>query len=60
MTNEEIRNLCLENEQELFEKYFGNIVLTEEIGEEYPKELPLKIEAEYRTFLETLWKDYAP
>lgn len=60
MTNEEIRNLCLEKEQELFEKYFGNIVLTEEIGEEYPKELPLKIEAEYRTFLEALWKDYAP
>ena len=60
MTNEEIRNLCLEKEQYLFEKYFGNIVLTEEIGEEYPKELPLKIEAEYRTFLEALWKDYAP
>ena len=65
MTNEEIRNLCLEKEQELFEKYFGNLVKEaacekpETIGD-YKLELPLKIEAEYRTFLEGLWKEYAP
>ena len=31
----------------------------ETIGE-YTKDLPLKIEGEYSTFLEGLWKEYAP
>lgn len=31
----------------------------ETIGE-YTKDLPLKIEGEYKTFLEGLWRDYAP
>lgn len=31
----------------------------ETIGE-YTKDLPLKIEGEYRIFLEGLWKEYAP
>lgn len=26
----------------------------------YTKDLPLKIEAEYRVFLEGMWKEYAP
>ena len=65
MTNEQIENLCKEKEQELLKKYFGKLVeeaskeRPEEIGE-YTKDLPLKIEAEYRTFLEELWKEYAP
>jgi hypothetical protein len=65
MTNEEIRTLCKEKEDVLLEKYFGNLAKeaacekTETIGD-YKLELPLKIEAEYRTFLEELWKDYAP
>lgn len=65
MTNEEIRTLCKEKEEVLLEKYFGNIVKEaalekpETIGD-YKLELPLKIEAEYRTFLEGLWKEYAP
>lgn len=65
MTNEEIRTLCKEKEEVLLEKYFGNLVKEavcekpETIGD-YKLELPLEIEAEYRTFLEELWKDYAP
>lgn len=65
MTNEEIRTLCKEKEEVLLEKYFGNLVKEaalekpETIGD-YKLELPLKIEAEYRTFLEGLWKEYAP
>lgn len=49
----------------MLNKYFGNliheaaIVRPETIGE-YTKDLPLKIEGEYRIFLEGLWKEYAP
>lgn len=65
MINEEITRLCKEKEQELLNKYFGNLIREaavkrpETIGM-YTKELPLKIEAEYKTYLEGLWKDYAP
>ena len=65
MTNEQITKLCKEKEKELLNKYFGNLVKEaaeerpETIGE-YTKDLPLKIEAEYRAFLEELWKEYAP
>ena len=56
-------NLCKEKEQELLDKYFGNLVheaaieRPETIGE-YTKGLPLKIEAEYCEFLEGLWEQY--
>ncbi len=49
----------------MLDSYFGNLVKEasevrpETIGE-YTKDLPFKIEAEYRVFLEGLWKDYAP
>lgn len=65
MNTEEVINLCKEKEQELLNKYFGNLVKEaaverpETIGE-YTKDLPLKIEAEYRAFLEELWKEHAP
>ena len=65
MNTEEVINLCKEKEQELLNKYFGNRVKEaaverpETIGE-YTKDLPLKIEAEYRVFLEDLWKEHAP
>ena len=65
MTNEQIEKLCKEKEQDLLEKYFGNLVKEaaierpETIGE-YTKDLPLKIEAEYKTFLEALWEEFAP
>lgn len=65
MTNKQIVCLCKEKEQELIDKYFGNLVKEAAIGRpevigEYTKELPLKIEAEYCVFLEGLWKEYAP
>lgn len=65
MTNEHIRQLCKDKEQELLRKYFGNLTREaaierpETIGK-YTKDLPLKIEAEYKVFLEELWKEYAP
>lgn len=63
MEREQIRTLCLQKEQELIDKYFGNLVYEaaieqpETIGE-YSKELPLKIEMEYYNYLEYLWKEY--
>lgn len=65
MTTEQIKALCKEKEQELLYMYFGDLVKQaaiyrpETIGE-YTKDLPLKIEAEYKAFLEDLWKKYAP
>ena len=65
MANEHVIALCKEKEQKLLNKYFDNLVREaaverpETIGE-YAKDLPLKIEAEYRVFLEELWKEYAP
>ena len=65
MTSQEIANLCEVKQNQLIEKFFGNIVREaaierpETIGK-YTKELPLKIEAEFRTFLEELWKEHAP
>ena len=65
MTPQEIASLCEEKQNQLLHKYFGNLVheaaieRPETIGK-YIKELPLKIEAEFRTFLEELWKEYAP
>lgn len=65
MTPQEIVNLCETKQNQLLSKYFGNLVheaaieRPETIGE-YTKDLPLKIEAEYRTFLEELWKEHAP
>lgn len=63
MEREQIRTLCLQKEQELMDKFFGNLVYEaaieqpETIGE-YSKELPLKIEMEYYSYLEYLWKEY--
>ena len=65
MIPQEIVSLCEEKQNQLLHKYFGNLVheaaieRPETIGE-YTKDLPLKIEAEYRTFLEELWKEHAP
>ena len=65
MTQQEIASLCEEKQNQLLHKYFGNLVheaaieRPETIGE-YTKDLPLKIEAEFRTFLEELWKEQAP
>lgn len=59
-----IEILCKEKEQELLNKYFGNLsdeaarVCPETIGE-YTKDLPLKIEAKFREYLVELWKQYS-
>ena len=65
MSNEQIERTCIDKEEELLKKYFGN--LTEEAAKErpetigeYTKDLPQKIEQEYYAFLDGLWKQYAP
>lgn len=65
MTPQEIANLCDTKQNQLLNKYFGNLIHEAaierpEIIGEYTKDLPLKIEAEFRTFLEELWKEHAP
>lgn len=65
MENEQIERLCKEKEQELLDRYFGDLVKQaakerpETIGE-YTKDLPLKIETEFKVYLEHLWEKYAP
>lgn len=60
-----IEILCRKKENELLDRYFGNLIKEaaferpETIGE-YTKDLPLKIEAEFRSYLEDLWKEYCP
>ena len=64
-TKEEIAKLCKEKELDLLDKYFGNldkeaiIERSETIGE-YEKELPLKIEAEFKEYLLGIWKEINP
>ena len=65
MNKEIVEKYCKEKESQLLDEYFGNLVKEaaverpETIGE-YTKDLPLKIESEYRAYLEDLWKEYAP
>lgn len=65
MTNEEIERLCEDKSQALIDKYFGNlqkeaaVERPETIGD-YAQDLPLKIESEYKSYLEELWKEVAP
>lgn len=65
MTTEQIAKLCKEKELELLDKYFGNldkeaIVERPETIGEYEKELPLKIEAEFKEYLLSIWKGINP
>lgn len=56
-----IEILCRKKEQELLNKYFPNgfgSSNSETIGE-YTKDLPLKIEVEFREYLIELWKEYS-
>lgn len=60
-----IEILCKDKEQELLNKYFGSSLThgatlgrQETIGG-YTKDLPLKIEAEFREYLVELWKKYS-
>ena len=65
MDTKQIEKLCENKEKELMNKYYGNLVFEaaierpETIGE-YTKDIPLKIEAEFRSFLEELWQKAAP
>lgn len=65
MDKTQIKELCIKKEKELLDKYFGNIVNEAaheqpESIEGYDKELPLRIECEYKEFLRTLWEEITP
>ena len=60
----DIETLCRDKERELLDRYFGN--LTKEAAVErpetigtYTKDLPLKIETEFRDYLIGLWTEYS-
>ena len=56
-----VEKLCRNKEQELLDKYFpksGGDVMSQTI-EEYTKDLPLRIEAEFKDFLTGLWKEHS-
>lgn len=61
MTIAEIQAICLKQQMALLNKYFGNLAheaaieRPETIGK-YTRDLPLKIEAEYRKFLKDMWE----
>lgn len=63
MDIETIKERCSEKSDALLDKYFGNLVkeaavdCPETIGD-YENDLPLRIEAEYRTFLKGLWDSF--
>ena len=65
MTLQQIENRCKTKADELINKYFGNIFKEatieqpEEIGN-YTLDMPRKIEAEYYTYLKSLWAEIAP
>lgn len=65
MNKSDVEKLCSEKSDSLLEKYFGNLVkeaaidCPETIGN-YDLGLPLRIETEYRDFLQELWKEIAP
>lgn len=65
MTLTDIEQICRRMNSALLDKYFGNLVheaaieRPETIGK-YTKDLPLKIEAEYRAFLQELWYRLLP
>ena len=65
MNKKRIKELCINKEQELMKEYFGHLIQEaaheqpEDIGA-YDKELPLRIESEYKEFLRNLWKEIAP
>lgn len=65
MNKSDVEKLCSEKSDSLLEKYFGNLVkeaaidCPETIGD-YDLGLPLRIETEYRDFLQELWKEIAP
>lgn len=65
MNNPTPRQLCEKKEQELLNKYFGNLVREaaierpENVGD-YTLDLLNRIESEYRSYLEELWPQVAP
>lgn len=63
MTKQEVEELCLRKQNELIDKYFGNLVQEaaverpETIGR-YSPDLPKVIEADYYDYLKSLWAEF--
>lgn len=65
MNKAEIETLCKSKEQELLNKYFGNLIKEAAIERpdtigKYTKDLPIKIEEEYFQYLKELWDEANP
>lgn len=63
MTKKEVETKCNKKQQELLDKYFGNLVheaavIRPEIVGNYTIDLPKKIENEYYEFLRELWVEF--
>ena len=57
----QIEQLCQDKEQELIEKYFRSQICEPTFGSqdeilEYTPDISLKVETEYKSFLEEVWK----
>lgn len=58
----EIEILCRDKERRLLDKYFNNEIQIHNVSKTlsaYTLDLPIKIEAEFREYLEKLWKRYS-
>ena len=65
MSIKQIEQLCQDKEQELIEKYFRIQICEPTFGSqdvilEYTPDISLKVETEYKSFLEEVWKKNAP
>ena len=65
MNKAEIETLCKSKEQELLNKYFGNLIKEAAIERpdtigKYTKDLPIKTEEEYFQYLKELWDEANP
>lgn len=65
INRENIERICIAKANSLLATNFGELVKEAVVDQpefigDYDLELPLRIEAEYRKFLEELWKEIAP
>ncbi len=65
MSIKQIEQLCQDKEQELIEKYFRSQIYESTFGSqdvilEYTPDISLKVETEYKSFLDEVWKKNAP
>ena len=60
MVMDNIKSQCWARYNELLESYFPDEKQSEVLGTSYPIDLPLKVAAEMKVYLEELWESNAP